>query len=74
MDTLRSVAYHYLGPYPVIFYLGLVGYALLLSTAGAMGLSRLLGKRRPVKVHRRLAYATLTIATLHALLGIAVRI
>lgn len=74
MDTLRNIAYHYVGPYPVIFYLGLVGYALLLATAGAMGLSRVLKKRRPVKVHRRLAYATLLVATLHALLGIVTRI
>ncbi|QAA76936.1 MAG: hypothetical protein BIP78_1170 [Candidatus Bipolaricaulis sibiricus] len=74
MDTLRNIAYHYVGPYPVIFYLGLVGYALLLSTAGAMGMSRVLKRRRPVKIHRRLAYATLLVATLHALLGIATRI
>ncbi|MBC7220979.1 hypothetical protein H5T55_05860 [Candidatus Bipolaricaulota bacterium] len=74
MGTLREIAYHYLGPYPVIFYLGIVGYAFLLATAGAMGLSRVLKKRRPVKVHRWLASVTLLLATLHALLGIATRI
>ncbi len=49
MGTLREIAYHYLGPFPVIFYLGIVGYAFLLATAGAMALPRLLKKRRPVK-------------------------
>ncbi len=74
MDTLRQLAYHYIGPFPVIFYLGVIGYAFLLSAAGAMALPRLLRKRRAVKVHRGLAYATLVLATLHALLGIATRI
>ena len=74
MDTLREIAYHYIGPYPVIFYLGIIAYALLLATAGTVGLSRLLKKRRPVKVHRGLAYTTLALATFHALLGIATRI
>ncbi|MEW6217582.1 MAG: hypothetical protein AB1543_07860 [Candidatus Bipolaricaulota bacterium] len=74
MDTLREIAYHYIGPFPVIFYLGVIGYAFLLATAGAMGLSRLLKKRRPVKIHRGLAYITLAVATLHALLGIVTRI
>jgi len=54
--------------------LGVIGYAFLLATAGAMALPRLLKKRRPVKVHRGLAYITLTVATFHALLGIATRI
>lgn len=74
MDTLREIAYFPIGPFPVIFYLGVVGYAFLLATAGAMGLTRLLKKRRPVKVHRGLAYVTLAVATFHALLGIATRI
>jgi len=54
--------------------LGVIGYAFLLATAGAMALPRLLKKRRPVKVHRGLAYITLTVVTFHALLGIATRI
>lgn len=74
MDTLRDIAYHPIGQFPVIFYLGVIGYASLLATAAAMGLPRLLKKRRPVKIHRGLAYVTLLLATAHALLGIATRI
>lgn len=74
MDALREIAYRNIGPFPVIFYLGLVSYALLLVTGATMGLPRRLNKRRPVKVHHGLAYTTVAVATLHALLGIVTRI
>lgn len=47
MDTLREIAYWPLGPFPVVFYLGLVSYALLLVTGAAMALPRRLKRRRP---------------------------
>lgn len=74
MDTLREFAYWMLGPFPVVFYLGLVSYALLLATGAAMGLPRRLKRRRPLRLHHGLAYATVAVATLHALLGIVARI
>lgn len=70
---LGEIAYRNLGPFPVIFYLGLMSYALLLATAATMAIARL-KKRRPLRAHRRLTYATVAVATLHALLGIAARI
>lgn len=74
MDTLREFAYTNLGPFPVIFYLGLVAYALLLATGATMGLARRLKRRRPLRAHHRLAYSTVAIATLHAVLGVVTRI
>jgi len=74
MDALREFAYTNLGPFPVIFYLGLVSYALLLATGATMSLPRRLKRRRPVRAHHWLAYSTGVVATLHALLGIVTRI
>ncbi len=74
MDTLREMAYWPLGPFPVLFYLGLVSYALLLATGASMALPRRLKRRRPLWLHHGLAYATVAVATLHALLGIVARI
>ncbi len=74
MDLLREIAYYPLGPFPVVFYLGLVSYILLWATGMTMALARRLKRRRPVQAHHRLALATLGVATLHALLGVISRI
>lgn len=74
MDVLRELAYRNIGPFPVIFYLGLGSYGLLLATAATMAVALRLKKRRPVRAHRRLAYTTVAVATLHALLGVVTRI
>lgn len=58
----------------MIFSLGLVSYGFLLATGASMGLARRRGKRRPVEAHHWLAYTTVAVATLHALLGIVTRI
>lgn len=74
METLREIAYYPFGPFPVVFYLGLLSYASLLATGASMALPARLKRRRPFRVHHRLAYVTAVLATLHALLGIAARI
>ncbi|HAZ27693.1 TPA: hypothetical protein DCY65_00240 [Candidatus Acetothermia bacterium] len=74
METLRAIAYYPIGPFPVLFYLGLMAYSLLLATGVTMGVARWLKKRRLLRAHHWLAYATMAVATLHALLGIASRI
>lgn len=74
MDALREFAYTNLGPFPVVFYLGLVGYALLLATGATMGLARRLNRRRPIRAHHWLAYSTVAVATVHAILGVVTRI
>jgi len=74
VDTLRQIAYHPIGPFPTLFYLGLVSYALLLVTGATMAVARRLRKRRSVRVHHWLAYSTVAVATVHALLGIVARI
>ncbi len=74
MDALREFAYTNLGPFPVVFYLGLGSYALLLVTGATMGIARRLKRRRPVRAHHWLAYSTVAVATVHALLGIVTRV
>lgn len=74
MDTLREIAYYPIGPFPVIFYLGVLSYVFLLATGASMALPARLKRRRPFRAHHRLAYTTALLATLHALLGIVSRI
>jgi hypothetical protein len=74
MDILREIAHYPIGPFPVMFYLGVMAYTLLLATGATMVVARLLKKRRPLKAHRWLAYSTVAVATFHALLAIVSRI
>ncbi|MCS7216344.1 MAG: hypothetical protein NZ924_01415 [Candidatus Bipolaricaulota bacterium] len=74
MEALRTIAYFPLGPFPLVFYLGLVSYALLLATGASMALPARRKRRRPLRVHHGLAYATALVATLHALLGVVARL
>ncbi len=72
MDTLRQIAYHPLGPFPVLFYLGILSYAGLLATATVMVLTRRKIVRIPFKYHHWLGYMTVALATFHGLLAMSV--
>lgn len=74
MDTLREIAHYPLGPFPVIFYLGILSYVFLLVTGASMAIPARRKRRRPIRAHHLLAYITAILATLHALLGIVSRI
>ena len=72
MDWLRSIAYTQLGGFPVIGYLGIIAYLLMVSTAMVMILSRRKIVKIKPKVHFRLAYVTLVTATIHGVLALSV--
>ena len=72
MDWLRSIAYTQLGGFPVIGYLGIIGYLLMVCTALVMILTRRKVVKIKPKVHFNLAYLTIAIATLHGLLALSV--
>ncbi len=71
MEVLRRIAFYPLGPFPVLFYLGIVSWALLFVTGAAMAMAKRTRRRLPVKLHHKLAYTTLALATVHGLLAIA---
>jgi len=71
METLREIGFHLLGPFPVIFYLGILSYAGLLATSTVMVLTRRKIVRIPFKYHHWLAYLTIAVATFHGLLAIS---
>lgn len=71
MELLRRVAFHLLGPFPVLFYLGVVSYFFLLMTGVTMTVARRTRRRLPIRFHHWLAYLTLALATIHGLLAIA---
>lgn len=71
MSALRDLAFIYLGPLPLVFYLGVLTYLLLVVTVVLMALRMRRAVRFPFRVHHILAYSTLMVATLHALLAIA---
>lgn len=71
MELLRRIAFHPLGPFPVLFYLGIASYALLLVTGATMALARRTRRRLPIRFHHWLAYLTLALATVHGLLALA---
>jgi uncharacterized membrane protein len=74
MAFLQDLAYRSIGGFPVLGYLGIIGYLLLIATALVMILTRRKVVKIKPKVHFRLAYATLIVATVHALLAISVYI
>ena len=74
MGTLRSVGFGTaLGPFPVVVWIGLITYFLLLVTFTLAGLKRYVKplRRVPVSVHRGFAIATALVATFHLLLGLS---
>lgn len=68
--NLTPLAYTPIFGKPLIFYFGIITLTLLFSTA-TVGYLSYKGKNVPFKLHIGLAVATLVVATLHALLGIA---
>ena len=74
MGFLQEIAYTPLLDFPVIGYLGIASYLLMVATALVMILTRRKIVKIKPKVHFRLAYATLIVATLHGLLAVSVYI
>ncbi len=72
MGFLQDIAYTSVLGFPVIGYLGIIGYLLMVATAMVMVLTR----RKVVKIkpkdHFRLAYATVAVATVHGLLALSI--
>ena len=74
MTFFRDLAYGaYLGPLPMIGLIGLATYAIFLTTAVMVSAKRWSKRLRrvPVRVHRWMGIAGLTLATLHLLMGIS---
>ena len=74
MSALQEIAYLDILGRPLIFYLGLITYALLLVTVVVQVLRlRVRTLRRiPRGLHHALGVATLVIATLHGLFSLSV--
>jgi len=73
MQTLQNIAYTSILGYPLIFYLGILTYVLLLVTLLIPILNARV-KRIPrisVRVHRRFGYITLALGTVHGLLTLS---
>lgn len=72
MGFLQDIAYTSILGFPVIGYLGIIGYLLMVATAMVMVLSRRKVVKIKPKVHFRLAYLTLATATVHGLLALSI--
>lgn len=73
MVFLRGLAFGtYLGPFPLVAWVGLVTYSLILAAAilagGKKWSPRL--RRVPVKVHRAMGILAVLMATLHLVMGL----
>ncbi len=74
MGFLRDVAFGTIwGPFPVVVWIGLATYVLLLLAGALAGLKRQIKtlRRVPVAVHRGLAVAAIVLATFHLVLGLS---
>ena len=74
MDLLRNWAYEVsLGGFPLIALIGLVTYALFLTTAILVSAKRwsVRLRRVPVRVHRWMGITAITLATFHLLMGLS---
>lgn len=71
MSWLNNLAYTYIGDYPLIMYMGILAYSLLLITGSIPLMNRRGWTRIPLKYHIRLAYITAALATIHGLMAIA---
>ena len=69
---ISEIAYISILGNPVIFYLGIMTYVMLLLTAGIMILNIRGIIKFPLNYHKLAAYITITIATVHGLLGLSV--
>lgn len=72
MTFLQDLAYISFFSFPLIGYLGIASYLSLVATATVSILTRRKVAKIPMRYHFRLAYLTLTLATVHAILALAV--
>ena len=72
MEIIRRIAYTYFLGLPVIAYVGIFTYVLLILTALVMVLNRKRLTRFPLKYHSRLSYLTIISATVHGIMAISV--
>lgn len=72
MGFLQEIAYTPIMGFPVIGYLGIISYLSMIATAMVMILTRSKVVRIKPKVHFRLAYLTIAVATAHGLLALSV--
>jgi cytochrome b561 len=74
MESLQNLAYTPILGFPVIGYLGIISYLLLVATALVMILTRRKIVRIPAKYHFTLARITIIVATIHGILALSVYI
>lgn len=74
MEIIRGISYRYFLGLPVIAYVGIFTYVLLLLTSLVMILNRKRVTRFPLKYHSRLGYLTILSATVHGIMAISVYI
>ncbi len=72
MAFLQSIAYQPILGFPVIGYLGILSYVLLVITGALMAVAKRRKKRLPMKRHHRFAMVTLAAATIHGILALVV--
>jgi len=74
MSILQGIAYAEILGRPLIFYLGLVTYALLLATVTLQTLRLRVRRLRsiPRRLHHALGLLSLGIATLHGLFSLSI--
>jgi len=72
MTFLQDLAYASFLNFPLIGYLGVFSYLSLVATATVSILTRRRIAKIPMRIHFRLAYLTLTLATVHAIIALAV--
>ena len=72
MQFIQNAAYQPIFGFPVIGYLGILSYLLLISAAMVMVLTRRRIVKIPPKYHFRLAYLTIIAATIHGVMALAV--
>lgn len=72
MTFLQDLAYVSFLGFPLIGYLGIFSYLSLVATAAVSILTRRKIVKIPMRYHFRLAYLTLTLATIHAIFALIV--
>ncbi len=74
MAFLQNLAYYPILGFPVIGYLGIITYVLLVITGAVMAVAKRRKKRLPMKLHHRYAAAALAFATIHGILALSIYI
>lgn len=68
---LNQIAYYMIFGKPIIMYLGLLNYALLIFTASIAVMNKKNIHIIPFRWHPRVAIITIVMITIHAILGLA---